>query len=163
MKTWLKIVLTLIVVFLILQIPIFNPEENYTDADTDVDITDKYDVPMNVQMDLYGSCYDCHSNYTEDYPWYYNIQPVSWFMNDHIEDGKKALNFSEFAAYPQDTVIEKFKSLHLVMKEHSMPIDSYLWLHDEAKLTDKQYQTIAKWAKDYQKKMEAKTDSVKAN
>ena len=67
MNPSLKIVLVLVVVFLLLQIPIFNPEKNYVDADTEVDITDKYEVPMNIQMDLYVACYDCHSNYTEDY------------------------------------------------------------------------------------------------
>jgi len=163
MKTWLKIVLAGVVVFLILQIPIFNPKKNYVDADTDVDITDKYEVPMDIQMDLYGSCYNCHSNYTENYPRYYNIQPVSWWMNGHIQDGKRALNFSEFATYPPDTAAVKFKNLHLVMKKHTMPLKSYLWLHDEAKLTDEQYLHIAEWAKKAQKKIEAEIDATRAN
>lgn len=163
MKTWLKIVLAVIVIFLILQIPIFNPEKNYTKADTHIDITDKYDVPMDIQMDLYGSCYNCHSNYTENYPWYYNIQPVSWWMNHHIKEGKEHLNFSEFAAYPADTAAKKFKNLHAVMEHHAMPLESYLWLHDEAKLTDKQYKHIAEWAKKMQGKIEAGIDSTKSN
>ncbi|MCG2462245.1 heme-binding domain-containing protein [Flavobacteriaceae bacterium F89] len=163
MKTWLKIVLAVVVVLLILQIPIFNPKKNYTDADTDVDITDKYDVPMDIQMDLYGACYNCHSNYTENYPWYYNIQPVSWWMNHHIMEGKEELNFSEFATYPPDTAAVKFKKLHLVMREHTMPLKSYLWLHDEAKLTDKQYRHIAEWAKKNQNRIEAEIDAAKTH
>ena len=163
MKTRLKIVLAVIVVFLIFQIPIFNPKKNYVDTDTDVDITDKYEVPMDIQMDLYGACYNCHSNYTEDYPWYYHIQPVSWWMNGHIKDAKKALNFSEFATYPPDTAATKFKNLHMVMKKHAMPLKSYLWLHDEAKLTDDQYQHIAEWAKKTQKEIEAEIDSTKTH
>lgn len=161
MKTWLKIVLALFVVLLILQLPIFNPEKNYVDADTDVDITDKYEVPMNIQMDLYVACYNCHSNYTEDYPWYYNIQPVSWCMNGHIKNAKQALNFSEFATYPPETAAKKFENLHKVMKEQSMPLKSYLLLHEEAKLTDEQYQQLADWAKETQKTVEKEIDSTK--
>ena len=161
MNTWLKIVLALFIVFLILQLPVFNPQKNYVDADTHVDITDKYEVPMNIQMDLYVACYDCHSNYTEDYPWYYNIQPISWWMNGHIKNAKKALNFSEFATYPPETAAKKFESLHLVMKEQSMPLKSYLLLHEEAKLTNEQYQQIADWAKEAQKTVEREIDSTK--
>jgi hypothetical protein len=160
MNSSLKIVLGVSVVFLILQIPIFNPEKNYVDSDTNVDITDKYEVPMDIQMELYGACYNCHSNYTEDYPWYYNIQPVSWWMNAHIKNAKKALNFSEFATYPPDNAAKKFKTLHMVMKKHSMPLKSYIWLHDEAKLTDEQYQHIADWAEEAQKKIEKEIDST---
>ena len=160
MNPSLKIVLVLLVVFLLLQMPIFNPEKNYVDADTEVDITDKYEVPMNIQMDLYVACYDCHSNYTEDYPWYYNIQPLSWWMNSHIKKAKQALNFSEFASYPPNTAVKKFESLHLVMKEQTMPLKSYLWLHEEAKLTDKQYQQLADWAKETQKTVEKEIDST---
>tara|TARA_R110000851_G_scaffold165309_1_gene310248 strand:- start:339 stop:872 length:534 start_codon:yes stop_codon:yes gene_type:complete len=162
MKPWLKIVLALVVVFLLLQIPIFNPKKNYVDADTEVDITDKYEVPMNIQMDLYVACYNCHSNYTEDYPWYYNIQPVSWWMNGHIRKAKQALNFSEFATYPPDTAAKKFENLHKVMKEQTMPLKSYLLLHDEAKLRDKQYQHLADWAQKMQQKVEQEIDSTQS-
>lgn len=161
MNPRLKIVLALIVVFLLLQIPIFNPAKNYVDTDTEVDITDKYEVPMDIQMHLYGACYNCHSNYTENYPWYYNIQPVSWWMNSHIKKAKKALNFSEFATYSPDTAVKKFESLHLVMKKKTMPLKSYLLLHDEANLTDKQYQHIADWAKETMKKLDTEIDSTK--
>ena len=161
MNTWLKIVLALFIVFLILQLPVFNPEKNYVDADTHVDITDKYEVPMDIQMDLYVACYNCHSNYTEDYPWYYNIQPISWWMNSHIRNAKQALNFSEFASNPPDIAVKKFESLHTVMKEQSMPLKSYLLLHEEAKLTNEQYQRIADWAKETQQKVEKEIDTTK--
>jgi len=32
------------------------------------------------------------------------------------------------------------------MRDHSMPISSYLWMHKEARLSDQQYQQIAEWA-----------------
>ncbi|MCM4152881.1 hypothetical protein DHD05_14895 [Arenibacter sp. N53] len=42
------------------------------------------------------------------------------------------------------------------MKEQSMPLKSNLLLHEEAKLTDEQYQHIADWAKETQQKWRTK-------
>src|SRR5262245_48442714 len=55
-------------------------------------------VPENVEAILQRSCYDCHSHKTE-YPWYSNVSPVSWFLDNHIRDGRRHLNFSLFNTY----------------------------------------------------------------
>lgn len=146
MKTHIKIILALILILLIIQIPIFRPEKNYSPARPDEDIAIKYEVPMDVLMHLNNACYDCHSNYTEEYPWYFNIQPVSWWMNLHIQRARDTLNFSEFAAYPSEKAADAFQEIQNVMEDHSMPLKSYLWLHDEAKLNDKEYKDVAVWA-----------------
>lgn len=148
MKILKKVLFIGMAILLIIQIPFFTPEKNQIKTDgLRIDITDKYEVPMNIQMDLYNGCYDCHSNYTENYPWYYHIQPVSWWMNLHILDAKKHINFSEFAAYTSEEAAEKFDDLHKVMEDRSMPLKSYLWMHDKARLTERQYQRVARWAK----------------
>lgn len=41
------------------------------------------------------SCYDCHSNLTE-WRWYSNVAPVSWLLAHDVEDGRGALDFSEW-------------------------------------------------------------------
>lgn len=146
MKTWIKILIAVVILLLILQLPVFTPDKNYSKLEPVDDIALKYDVPMNVLMDLNESCYACHSNYTEKYPWYYNIQPVSWWMNKHIEDAKDELNFTEFAKYTPEKAAKKFKEIKETMDERTMPLRSYLWLHDEAKMSDKQYKRVAEWA-----------------
>ena len=45
------------------------------------------------------SCRDCHSNNTV-WPWYTHVAPLSWLMARGVVEGRKALNFSEWAAYP---------------------------------------------------------------
>ena len=45
------------------------------------------------------SCRDCHSNETV-WPWYTQIAPASWLMAYGVTEGRKAVNFSEWAAYP---------------------------------------------------------------
>ncbi len=160
MKTLLKILVIIIAILLIIQLPFFTPKKNFTKEDTSTAIVDKYEVPMNIQMILYNGCFDCHSNYTENYPWYYHIQPVSWWMDWHIQEAKKHVNFSEFARYTPQQASKRFKELQEVMEEHAMPLKSYLWMHKDAKLTEKQYQQVAAWAKEMHEKMEAKLDSL---
>jgi hypothetical protein len=47
------------------------------------------------------SCRDCHSNNTV-WPWYTHIAPLSWLMARGVAEGRKAVNFSEWASYPPD-------------------------------------------------------------
>jgi hypothetical protein len=44
------------------------------------------------------ACRDCHSNETQ-WPWYTQVAPVSWLMAYGVAEGRKAVNFSEWAAY----------------------------------------------------------------
>ena len=47
------------------------------------------------------SCRDCHSNNTV-WPWFAQISPLSWLMARGVAEGRKAVNFSEWASYPPD-------------------------------------------------------------
>jgi Haem-binding domain len=47
------------------------------------------------------SCRDCHSNETV-WPWYTQIAPLSWLMARGVAEGRKAVNFSEWAGYPPE-------------------------------------------------------------
>src|SRR5256885_16294590 len=55
-------------------------------------------VPPDVDMALTRSCGDCHSNATV-YPWYSQVQPVAWWLANHIAEGRQQLNFSTFNTY----------------------------------------------------------------
>ncbi|MGE5431987.1 MAG: heme-binding domain-containing protein [Syntrophomonadaceae bacterium] len=86
------------------------------------------------------ACYDCHSNETT-WPYYSHIAPVSWFLSDHVHEGRKHLNFSQWS-YPRDREIKKARGMVKQIKEGEMPLDSYLWMHPEAKLTDNEKQQL---------------------
>ena len=47
------------------------------------------------------SCGDCHSNKTV-WPWYSEIAPLSWLMAYAVNEGRKAVNFSDWTAYTSD-------------------------------------------------------------
>lgn len=161
MKLSTKIILAIAAIFLILQLPFFQPKKNFTEAEPVNDISTAYDVPMDIQMSLYAACYDCHSNYTKDYPWYSYIQPVSWWIDKHIVEAKKELNFSEFATYTPKRAAKKFKEIAKEMEEKTMPLPSYTLMHKHARLSDSDTKDVIAWAKKMHDNVAAKLDSTK--
>lgn len=138
-----KVLIALLVILIIIQL--IRPGKNIAAQPSSNDIALKYNVPGNVKQILQRSCYDCHSNNT-DYPWYSNIQPVMWFLDNHIQEGKRELNFSEFASYTPKKAAHKLDEVISETGEHEMPISSYLWMHKNAKLSDTEIEQITKWA-----------------
>lgn len=133
----------LIVAFIIIQF--FRPAKNSSEGISNNDITKLYTVPSDIQSILKTSCYDCHSNNTI-YPWYSYIQPVAWWLNGHIKDGKRGLNFSEFAGYRIRKQYKRLEDINELVKKNEMPLDTYLWIHKYAKLNDQQKLILANWA-----------------
>lgn len=138
-----KIAIGLLVALVIIQF--FKPARNISSEKSANDITNKYAVPASVQEILKTSCYDCHSNNTE-YPWYANIQPVAWWLADHVNEGKKELDFSAFVTYSPKKAHHKLEEVIEMVKEGEMPLQSYTIIHQNAKLSEPQKLEIATWA-----------------
>lgn len=138
-----KILVGLLVALVVIQF--IRPTRNKGAAETPTDITHATVVPDSTLRLLQTACYDCHSNHT-NYPWYAEVNPVGLWLNDHINEGKRELNFSEFATYPTKRKIHKLEEVSETVEKHHMPLGSYLWIHSEARLTDAQRQTIIHWA-----------------
>jgi hypothetical protein len=150
-----KFLLVLLVIFIALQF--FRPEKNIAkdqNAALKNDITVKHGVPADIKQMLEVACNDCHSNNTR-YPWYSNIQPSAWFLADHVEDGKKELNFNEFSAYRLRRQYHKFEEIEEMVEQGIMPLSSYTWIHRDAILSEDQKAAIINWAKSSRAKMEA--------
>ncbi len=141
-----KILIALGIILIIMQF--FRPEKNESNLLTH-DISTKYSVPDDVNHILKVSCNDCHSNKTV-YPWYSNVQPVAWWLNDHVKDGKRHLNFSEFTRMPVAFQNHKLEETIDMVKKKEMPLSEYTYfgLHKEANLTDAQRETLIAWAED---------------
>ena len=154
MKKLLKTVLIiLLIAFIVIQF--FRPEKNTGIEIAADNIPAVQTVPEDIAQILKVSCNDCHSN-TTHYPWYDNIQPVAWMLHDHIVEGKKELNFSEFAKYPAYRRYKKLKEIQKEIKEDEMPIFSYTITHRDAILNAEQKTAIINWAANAMKEMEAK-------
>ena len=138
-----KILIALIVILVAIQF--FRPEKNQAAGLSPNYITTKYTVPAEVHTVLKRSCFDCHSNNTV-YPWYDNIQPVSWWLNHHIQEAKNELNFDEFTTYSPKKARHKLEEVGKSVTEGWMPLDSYLWIHHDAKLSPAEAKLVADWA-----------------
>ena len=157
-----KILYFLLIVLIIIQF--FHPEKNIESNASSIsnDISKVFPVPNNVQKILQNSCYDCHSNNTQ-YPWYAEIQPVAWWLNNHIEEGKKEINFNEFASYRPRRQYKKLEEIIEQITNNKMPLSSYTLIHREAVLNKEQKLALSVWAEVLIDQMKAKypQDSLK--
>ena len=138
-----KILLTLLAILVIIQF--IRPSRNISSTISEHDITKVYNVPADVQQILKVSCNDCHSNNT-NYPWYTNIQPVGWWLQSHINEGKGHLDFSSFGSYTPKRQHHKMEEVIEQVKDNHMPLNSYLWIHKDAKLSEEQKTLLITWA-----------------
>ncbi len=118
------------------------------------DISTVVTVPDDVHNILKTSCYDCHSNNTY-YPWYANIQPVGWWLKNHIDEGKKHLNLQDFSTLQpkpggrfktaRELQDHKLEEIEEMVSEDEMPLKSYTLIHRDAVLDDTQRKLITDW------------------
>lgn len=151
-KIFKRILIALLVIFIVIQF--IRPAKNISAGVSPHDISTIYPVPGSVQQILKVACNDCHSNNTR-YPWYAEIQPVGWWLANHVKDGKRGLNFSEFTSYRIKKQFHRLDDINELVKNGAMPLSSYTWIHKDAILTEQQKRTIAEWATSLQDSMKA--------
>jgi hypothetical protein len=147
-----KILLGLLVVFIVLQA--FRPAKNNT-GDKSKDISLSYPVSDSVTALFNKACNDCHSNNTE-YPWYAEVQPLGWWLNDHVIDGKKHFNLNEFSSYRIAKQYHKLEECIEQVKEGEMPLESYTVIHKEARLSEAERETLVAWFESIRDSMKLK-------
>ena len=155
MKKKKKIAVLLFIVFVGIQfIPTNHNESN---LEYPSDFMQVFDVPQNIQDKLIASCYDCHSNNTK-YPWYNKIQPLSWILEGHIEEGKNELNFNEFGNYSSRRQKSKITSIVRQIEGDKMPLSSYVFIHKEAKINETEKKEILQWLTKLKNNEQTKTN-----
>jgi len=88
-----------------------------------------WDAPHTRELAV-RACFDCHSNETA-WPWYASVAPVSWLVQHDVDEGRAAVNFSEWGR-PQEEAADCAEEV----QEGEMPPRSYLLTHPDARLTD---------------------------
>lgn len=141
-----------VLVLLLVVIQFIRPTKNKSAEAQINDISVTMNVPDNVSIVLRKACYDCHSN-TTNYPWYAEVQPVAWWLANHIDEGKDELNFSEFGTYKLKRKIKKFNEIATEVTDGEMPLNSYTWIHKDAKLTKEESNLIINWATEMANKL----------
>jgi hypothetical protein len=111
---------------------------------TNPPVTGELAAPDPVMEVFRGSCYDCHSNETV-WPWYSRVAPLSWRLADHVEDGRRHLNFSEWESLSEEDRDDLRGEIWEEVEEGNMPLSDYLRMHPEAVMTDSQRDVLRRW------------------
>ena len=103
-------------------------------------------VPENVAAILKRSCSDCHTNETT-HPWYAQVTPVNWWLKNHIDEGRREMNFSVWSTYSDRRKSKKLEEICEQVESGEMPLPSYLWAHRDAALTKEDAQLLCEWSR----------------
>ena len=93
------------------------------------------------------ACGDCHSNGTV-WRWYTQIAPLSWLMARGVTEARKAVNFSEWAAYSPEQRRDVLAASCQDASDGRMPGRPYTLLRPEARLSAQDVETICGAARD---------------
>ncbi len=148
-----KIMYVLLAAFIVIQF--IHPAKNTSEGLQPNTIGNNYAIPADVKSILGKACNDCHSNNTR-YPWYAKIQPVDWWLNKHVVDGKKDLNFDEFTNRAPRYQYHKMEEVIEMVKEREMPLKSYTWTHKDARLNSNEREKLTGWAQSVMDAMKVK-------
>lgn len=139
-----KILLGLLVILVLIQF--YRPAKNIATETPKTDFLAVTNPTNSTAKLIRDACYDCHSNNTK-YPWYNNIAPVSWVIAHHVDEGKEHLNYSEWSTFSVKKKNHKLEEMIEMLEEREMPLESYLPMHPEAKLSNEQITELNAWFK----------------
>jgi hypothetical protein len=143
MRRVLKVVAILLVVFVV-GIQAIRPARTNPPVDESQTINAKTQMTPEVASIFDRSCRDCHS-YKTTWPWYTNVAPVSWWLSNHVNDGRRSLNMSEWGKLPNDRQERKLRQICDEVQDGVMPLSSYLPMHPAAKLSEQDKKTLCDW------------------
>ena len=112
---------------------------------TNPPVVSEIHAPPEVAAILERSCYPCHSHETE-WPWYSHVMPISWFVIDHVDEGRRDLNFSDWPLLDFEEIELALTDIDEQIANDEMPLPSYLLLHPSARLSDEDKETLREWA-----------------
>ena len=137
-KTWIFLLIVIIVIQFI------QPKKNSAQELGENDISKVYAIPEEIHRTFVQKCYDCHSNNTR-YPWYFNVQPIGWWLAAHVYEGKEHLNFSEFKTYQAKKAKKKLEEIIEMVEERAMPLKAFVLLHPDTEITAEDEKAINLW------------------
>ena len=106
-----------------------------------------------------AACADCHTHDTT-WPWYSKVPPVSFWISDHVQEGREHFNLSAWDAYDARRADHKLEEMIEMVEDGEMPLKSYTWGHAEARLTDEQRETLIAWAREMRAGIQAEMNAA---
>ena len=95
---------------------------------------------------VYRACRSCHSQQSE-WPWYGHVAPVSWLLARDVQQARLHMNLSQWQDYSADDRLRLLSEIGSAVRNREMPVQRYVLLHPEARLTDIERQQIYRWTR----------------
>ncbi len=116
------------------------------------DVFEIVEIPAEVGSLLKNACYDCHSQSVK-YPWYSYVAPVSWLVARDVNMAREHLDFGKWGELTKRKQIKVLGEIAEEVEDRNMPMEIYIRMHSEAKLTDKQRELIINWSEQLAEKI----------
>jgi hypothetical protein len=131
------------------------------------DISDRASAPLLPGAEIAPSvtnvfghaCFNCHSEKTR-WPWYSNVAPVSWLVENDVKRARKHLNLSRWDSLDPAEQRLLLTAIATVIENREMPPHRYLVLHPEAKLSAEDAVQVIKWTRDERRRLRGSMDKV---
>lgn len=102
-------------------------------------------VPEEVQSILMRACGNCHSNQTV-WPWYSHVAPISWFIVDDVDEGRRHMNLQGSESHVPKGVSDRPFDLCKEVRDRGMPPVTYRLMHKEARLGPQEIDSLCSWS-----------------
>ena len=137
---WLLIGLAIVVV----AIQLYQPERTNPPIEQARTVEAQTEISPAASAIVNRACKDCHSHQTR-WPWYSFVAPVSWAVADDVEHARSHVNFSDGAEYAREDADDKLGEICEEVEKGAMPLASYRWMHEQARLSGQDVQAICAW------------------
>lgn len=92
------------------------------------------------------ACRNCHSQQTE-WPWYSRVAPVSWLLERDVQQARLQMDLSRWQEYSADDRVRLLSEIGAAVRNRQMPVQRYVLLHPEARLTETERKQIYEWTR----------------
>jgi len=149
-------VVALIAVVAVVAIQLYRPAKTNPHEDATKTLPASTQVPADVAQTLDRSCSDCHT-YRTVWPKYSYVAPVSWLITDDVNEGRRHVNFSDWASYSLERQQRRLGEICDEVTDGGMPLRQYTWMHKGTALDQQQRDAICAWTKAEQQRITART------
>jgi len=144
----------LVLAILLIAAQFVRPAKTNPVSDPSLSIESQVQVSPAVAAIFDRSCNDCHSNKTR-WPWYSNVAPVSWFVIDHVNEGRGDMNLSEWGKLDKTRQRHRLDDMCEMVGSGEMPLSTYTPLHPGSKLTQADVKAICDWSSGERERLSA--------
>jgi hypothetical protein len=132
--------------------PLGTPESNQT-------IFREAQIDPETLAIVQRACQNCHSQQTV-WPWYSHVAPVSWMIAHDVQQARSHMNLSRWQDYSTDQRLLLLSAIGSAVRNREMPLQRYLLLHPEARLTGTEREQIYRWTRAERNRLKASQDPI---